>query len=134
MKHSCSLLNSAFRTSKYELLLKTKEKISLAGISILCMEMSCYTQNIQKNMFKKCIFLSVGIICPSPWLMTALPISQLHIHMYLSEHAVLPHTRSGVIQAHNEKYDTKYKNQVGIKAGFHLAFGLLHICHLLSGH
>lgn len=40
----------------------------------------------------------------------ALPISQPHIRMYLPEHAELPNTRFGVIQAHNEKYDMEYKN------------------------
>lgn len=68
MKHSCSLLNSAFRTSKYELLLRTEYLPSRHfHITYGWLGLAFYMQNILHYVLEKHIFLSVKIIYPSPW-------------------------------------------------------------------
>lgn len=137
MKHSCSLLNSAFWTSKYELLLKT-EYLPSRHFHIMdgWLGLACYTQNTLQYMFKKHIFLSIGIICPSPWLVS--------VH-YLCPNSTFICTYQCMQCCHilgleSSKHTMKNMTQ-SIKSKlrssqvvFHLAFGLPHICHLLSGY
>lgn len=137
MKHSCSLLNSAFWTSKYELLLKT-EYLPSRHFHIMYgwLVLACYTQNILPYMFKKHIFHSIGIICPSPLLVSVhyLYPNSTFVCTYQSMQSY--HILDLESSKHTMKNMTRSikTNLRSSQVVFHLALGLLHICDLLSGY